>query len=124
MFLTHKGIYLMINSHKRILRNYASFSGRARRADLWWWFLSTTVISIIIGIATAQFADYYTGSNIVAFVANMVYTALILLPTLTLCARRAHDVGHKGWKTMTSFAWLFKAGDAEENAYGANPKTS
>jgi uncharacterized membrane protein YhaH (DUF805 family) len=62
---------------------YATFSGRASRPELWWFFL----FQILVSIAASMLGD---------IVAGLVSLAL-LLPALAVGARRLHDIGKTGW---------------------------
>ena len=62
---------------------YATFSGRASRAEFWWFFL----FQILVSIVASMLGDV---------VAGLVSLAL-LLPALAVGARRLHDIGKSGW---------------------------
>ena len=62
---------------------YATFSGRASRAEFWWFFL----FQILVSIVASMLGDV---------VAGLVSLAL-LLPALAVGARRLHDIGRSGW---------------------------
>ena len=38
---------------KVVLENYTNFTGRARRAEFWWYFLANLIISIVLNIIDA-----------------------------------------------------------------------
>lgn len=93
-------------------RNYATFSGRARRSEFWWWVLFTAIVSVV-----AQVLDFALGLRIggssatVDAVNNSTFTfsfssagwitlvagLLLLLPSLAMQVRRLHDTDHTGW---------------------------
>ncbi len=35
---------------KTCLRKYAVFSGRATRAEFWWWVLAVVIVSVVVSI--------------------------------------------------------------------------
>jgi uncharacterized membrane protein YhaH (DUF805 family) len=75
-----------------VLRQYATFRGRASRPEFWWWYLCT----VLINIATTG-VDEVTDATIgVSFVGTIV-TLGLLLPTLAVSVRRLHDSGLTGW---------------------------
>lgn len=75
-----------------VLRQYATFRGRAGRPEFWWWYLCT----VLINIATTG-VDEVTDATIgVSFVGTIV-TLGLLLPTLAVSVRRLHDSGLTGW---------------------------
>ncbi|MCJ7800157.1 MAG: DUF805 domain-containing protein [Polaromonas sp.] len=65
------------------LRNYATFSGRASRSELWWFFLFQILVSIAASTVSQQLG-------------SLVNLAL-LLPALAVGTRRLHDIGKSGW---------------------------
>ena len=80
------------NAVKTCLRKYGDFSGRATRAEYWWW-----VLAVVIGssIFTAVFAPLAT-----------IFSLAIFLPGLAVTARRLHDIGKSGWWQL---AWVAMA---------------
>jgi uncharacterized membrane protein YhaH (DUF805 family) len=77
------------------LKNYATFSGRARHADFWGFLALATI---------AQFAARYfdgltDGAAPIAVgmgIAELCVTILLLLPTVAVGVRRLHDSGRSG----------------------------
>ena len=80
---------------KQGFSGYVRFSGRATRAEYWWWilfvFLGVWGLSIVDGIIRAA-----TGSNIFG-VFQFLFSLAVLLPDLAVTARRLHDIGKAGW---------------------------
>ena len=76
----------------RPIKKYAVFSGRASRAEYWWFYLATT----IAGMATAVL-DEFAGQ---AGITNGTLNLVLILPSLTVAVRRLHDTDRSGW-------WLF-----------------
>ena len=69
-------------SVKTVLANLTNFKGRARRSELWWYFMLYVIITVIVYMAV--------GSS--TLVQNIIS---ILLQPVTV--RRLHDRGHGGW---------------------------
>ncbi|MER7696280.1 MULTISPECIES: DUF805 domain-containing protein [unclassified Streptomyces] len=106
-----------------VLKNYAGFSGRARRKEYWMFalisFVISLVLSIIGGLIGADFLSY-------------IYTVAILVPTLAVGVRRLHDTGRSGWWLLIGLiplvgaiiliVFLASEGKPETNQYGVNPK--
>ena len=47
-----------------VFRNYATFSGRARRAEYWWFILFSVIVSAILSVIDgAVFGYSFTGST-------------------------------------------------------------
>ena len=76
------------------LSSYATFSGRARRSEYWWYYLFTVLVSIVTSVVDGVL--HTTFSNDVGIVGSITSLAL-LLPTLAVTARRLHDTGRTGW---------------------------
>ena len=92
-------------SVKTCLRKYADFSGRATRAEYWWWVLATFIVNMALGVvdavinvllgAVGEFGVGLLGS---------IFGLAILLPNLAVTARRLHDIGKSGWWQLVWFA--------------------
>jgi uncharacterized membrane protein YhaH (DUF805 family) len=104
------------------LRNYFNFSGRASRAEYWWFTLFvvlTTIGGKIIDAMTQGVADGGLFESLVALV--------VIVPHLAVAVRRLHDTNRSGWwwwlwfvpliGWLVMLVWLCEAGDAEPNRY-------
>lgn len=96
----------------RPLKNYANFSGRASRAEFWWFFLFTMIIYTAVffvvmrsfaGLAPTQAADPATainfansGAGILMSLLGLLWLAL-LCPMIAVQVRRIHDLNRSGW---------------------------
>src|SRR5690606_9419817 len=74
-------IYLFVNC----LTNYATFSGRARRKEFWFFMLFCVILGII-----AEVIDTVLGTKPLI---NSLLNLALLVPSLAVGARRLHDVG-------------------------------
>jgi uncharacterized membrane protein YhaH (DUF805 family) len=77
------------------LRKYAVFSGRATRAEFWWWVLAVFIVSIAVSIVDGVISAVTGGK--VEEVLSAVFFLAVLLPNLTVTVRRLHDIGKTGW---------------------------
>lgn len=94
-------------------RNYATFSGRARRSELWWYALFNFLIGLIPGV-------------------NLLWALVTFLPTLALSVRRLHDTGRSGWFLLLYLVplvgpillliWYCSDTVPGDNLYGPDPK--
>ncbi|MDN4473857.1 DUF805 domain-containing protein [Demequina zhanjiangensis] len=105
---------------------YAVFSGRARRAEFWWFFLFQQVVGIVLSIiftvlyfaslgpAFAQIEadgtipdsaleDINWAPMTIGIVIASVVSLALLLPSLAVTVRRLHDTGRSGWWYLISF---------------------
>jgi uncharacterized membrane protein YhaH (DUF805 family) len=78
----------------RPLKKYAVFSGRAPRAEYWWYVLATTVVSI--GFA---FADQLLIGPIYGDLEplGLIQTIALIVPGAAVTVRRLHDLDRTGW---------------------------
>jgi uncharacterized membrane protein YhaH (DUF805 family) len=75
------------------LGRYATFSGRARRPEYWWFVLFTVLAGIAASLIDAALTGVAAGQGPVSTVAGLA----LLPPTLAVSWRRLHDVGRSGW---------------------------
>ena len=100
----------------KALKNYATFSGRARRSEYWYFFLFNFIFSLIIG---------FIGSFLETTIPGTIYSFLMLLPGFAVAVRRMHDVGKSGWVLLIplyNIVLLFSEGSKGSNKYGPDPK--
>lgn len=81
------------DSIRTCLSKYATFSGRARRSEHWWFYLFTILVYIVVGIIDAVINNSILG---------LLAVLALLLPSLAVTVRRLHDTGRAGW-------WIFIA---------------
>jgi uncharacterized membrane protein YhaH (DUF805 family) len=120
---------------KVVFKNYANFSGRARRAEYWYFVLANFVLIIpfyVIGIA-GIFSDSYSLS-ILGFAVYGILALGMFLPSLAVAVRRLHDINKSGWSYFIALipliggiillVWFFTDGDRHTNNYGPDPKNT
>ena len=111
-------------------QKYATFSGRARRAEYWQFTLATALISLALTGLDALTGTYSVATGF-GFLSGLFSLALIV-PFAALYARRFHDFGWSTWWLLillvpvANVAFLlvlgFKDSDVGENRYGPSPK--
>jgi uncharacterized membrane protein YhaH (DUF805 family) len=80
----------LVNYWKRVvLERYAQFTGRARRAEFWWFFLASFIIGIVFNILTAVASIFW--------VVYVIYALAVLIPNIAVGVRRLHDTDKSGW---------------------------
>ena len=107
------------------LSKYATFTGRARRAEYWWFTLSYVLLLVV-----AMIADAVIGTDLVLY---FLAIAAMFLPSLAVAVRRLHDTDRSGWLILVTLipligsiiaiVWLASAGTPGANQYGADPKS-
>lgn len=116
-----------------VARQYAGFSGRARRAEYWWWTLFVTIVYLLAGIADRAIGITFAESSTLAvgWITVAAWLALVV-PSLAVLFRRLHDTGRTGWWWLISLVCGIGAivvlifclldGEAGANRYGPDPK--
>lgn len=76
------------------LQKYADFTGRAPRAEFWWYILAVIVLSFI-----AKIIDNILGINVMGPYGPLyLIVALgLLVPNIAVAVRRLHDTNRTGW---------------------------
>jgi uncharacterized membrane protein YhaH (DUF805 family) len=115
---------------KMSLARYASFGGRARRSEYWYFavFHSLTILLAMVVSYLAMLAIPALG-----FVLYSLVIFGTLLPHLAT-VRRLHDVNRTGWWYLFGFVpllgsivllvWFCTDGTGGPNRYGADPKAT
>lgn len=100
------------------LKKYADFSGRARRKEYWMFILIYIIINVVLAVL---------GLNVISMLVGLG----LLIPSISIAARRLHDTGRSGWWQLIALLPLigfivlivFLVQDGQEtNDYGVNPK--
>lgn len=94
-------------SIRTCLNNYATFDGRARRSEFWWFYLFNQICSgipMFLGIlllVLGMVSDPVSNPLVVAgwvLIAIATVTSLgLIVPLLAAGCRRLHDRGMSGW---------------------------
>lgn len=108
---------------RTVLSKYATFSGRARRSEYWWFALFAGIVYIVAGII-----DAVIGNAVLGYIVMLA----LLLPSLAVTVRRLHDTGRTGWWILIGIVPLigaivllvFEVQDSQPGAnnYGPSPK--
>ena len=121
-----------MNWYLKCWKQYADFSGRARRKECWMFTLFNAIIILALVLITVMMQFVTTvGAGIFAFL-YVAYLLATLIPGLAVAVRRLHDVGKSGWWYLIGFVplvgvillivWFCTDGQPGENKWGANPK--
>jgi uncharacterized membrane protein YhaH (DUF805 family) len=79
-----------------VFRKYAEFTGRAARAEFWWWAL----FNVLVAGALSLFNVIRIGDN--AYLGSLLsglWGIAVLLPSLAVAVRRLRDAGF-GWGNL------------------------
>lgn len=104
---------------------YASFSGRATRAEFWLFWLLNVSVSVTLDLSAIAL------DSPALAVAAFGWSAALFLPQLSVAVRRLHDTDRSGWWSwliavpVVGPAWMAVvmslAGSQEANKYGPAP---
>lgn len=112
-----------IGAVQSVFGKYATFTGRARRSELWWFLLFDLLVSLVVGMIDGVIRSSLLG---------VLVTLGFFLPVLAVEVRRLHDIGKSGWWILISFipilgiilliVWWCQDSEAGDNRFGPNPK--
>ncbi len=106
-------------------KKYAEFSGRATRTQYWMFILIYMIVYVVLAVIDGFVLGFPILSGILSLAA--------IIPSLSLAARRLHDIGRTGWWLLISLVPLvgvvvllvfFIMDSVEDNEYGPNPKAA
>jgi uncharacterized membrane protein YhaH (DUF805 family) len=106
-----------------VLKKYAVFQGRARRAEFWWFFLFNWIIGMILMVI-----DWKAGFMLTERqgLLSSLYSLAVFLPNLGVLVRRMHDCNKAGpYWLIPIYGWFVlpcTAGDIGPNRFGPDPK--
>ncbi len=103
-----------LKSIETCFTKYVDFNGRASRSEYWWFILFVTVCWIV---------GFALGPTI-----EIVIILGLLLPVVSVCARRLHDIDKSGWLQLIQIIpfiggiiliiWCATEGTKKKNKYG------
>lgn len=121
-----------------VMRQYFTFSGRARRSEFWWFELFLIVTPWVITFVTSLlFGDFFLvqvaeigGEPMMLDVPNVLFGVVTLVPSFAVAVRRLHDIDRTGWWLLIGFTgiglllliiWFIFKGTAGPNRFGPDP---
>ena len=80
---------------KRPIEKYADFSGRAPRAEYWWYTLGLVVVYLVLSIVESivGLSGMFGGYGLL----TLLFILATIVPGIAVTARRLHDTGRSGW---------------------------
>lgn len=130
---------------KVVKNNYANFSGRARRAEFWYFFLIYVLIYVALSLlaATLIYIASLFGSpsalvsvlsalGFIISILRSLFSLAMFIPSIAVGIRRLHDTGRSGWwlliglvpliGTIVLIVFFAQDGSFDRNEYGPSPK--
>ena len=85
----------------KVLRQYATFKGRARRKEFWlftlFYLIFATVLIYLSDVLRLELCEFIFGFFAHLGLLYWIFYFATLLPTLAVSVRRLHDIGKSGW---------------------------
>ena len=113
-----------------VLKKYAVFSGRAQRAE-YWYFILFNVLAMIALIIVDSITGSFSEDLGMGLLSGLYYLD-VLVPSVAVSVRRLHDTGRSGWWLLIGLIpvlgglilLFFTVQDSKpgSNEYGLNPK--
>jgi len=123
-----------MNYYLKVLQNYATFSGRARRSEFWYFALFNLIFAILAMVLDRVLGTTFKMGGVEMYYGYiyLLYVLVMFIPGLAVSVRRLHDVGKSGWMYLIVLIpiigaiWLlvlfFTDSNTESNKWGENPK--
>ncbi len=126
--LAHKGDGIprdFANSVRICLQKYATFQGRAPRAEFWFFTLFVIIVGFTLGTVIGNLrANVHANFQVVL----VIFYLGIILPSISVSVRRLHDLGKSGWWCCLSLipvigwiillVWFCNSGTEGDNRFG------
>ena len=115
-----------LESLSLFFKNYLNFSGRSGPSAYWWYLLWSLIFTILFALIDSLALDISAED---LFSLSSAFALITLIPSISLSFRRLHDIDKSGWWLLISLTiigipvliyWAIKAGDRQENSYGAD----
>ncbi|KLU17391.1 MULTISPECIES: DUF805 domain-containing protein [Xenorhabdus] len=114
-----------MNWYFSVLKNYAEFSGRARRKEYWMFQLLNIIVAFVLLVLGSAIND-------TAGIALLgIYIIVTFIPNLAVTIRRLHDINCSGWwilftfvpvASILVFVFTLLKGTQGNNEYGPDPR--
>jgi uncharacterized membrane protein YhaH (DUF805 family) len=101
-----------MTSVRTCITKYATFDGRAKRSEFWWFYLFTVIVIAIVYVFPLFFglmagltrdsvvSGVFSIMSLVSNLALIVVSIALMIPLLAVGCRRLHDRGQSGWLQM------------------------
>ena len=127
----------MASAIRACLGKYASFRGRARRAEFWWFVLAFSLAQVAVMLldiallGETRQSDHGFSGQTDAPVLTVLFMLAVIPPYISVLVRRLHDTGRSGWwywiilvpmiGPLVLLFFLVSRGTAGPNAFGPDP---
>ncbi len=112
------------------LRKYATFEGRARRKEFWWFELFVFLVSLVLVLAEIAVVGLDAALE-AHFGPGTLFTLAIFVPSIAVTFRRLHDIDRSAWwfliilipfiGPVILLVWHCQRGTIGPNRFGPDP---
>ena len=128
-----------MNWYLKVLKNFATLDGRARRLEYWMFTLFDVIfmiLSFVIGAVLGRVLnlDEAMGGIGLGLALCLLYMLVVLMPKLSVTVRRLHDTDRSalwllvflipGIGPLVLFVMMILEGTQGPNQYGPDPKAT
>ena len=109
------------------LKKGVTFSGRASRAEYWWFYLFIVLVGMGIGLVSGLLLVAVGGGERQIDLISNLYSVVTAIPMTAAATRRLHDTGRSGWWQLIALTgigifvliyWFAQKGEGVPNKYG------
>jgi len=119
-----------MNWYLEALKKYATFTGRARRKEFWFFTLGNFLAVLGLGVVDGLMGNFDPQYEIGPL--SGLYLLAVLVPSIAVTVRRLHDTDRSGWWILLGLIPIvgglvllyFEVLDSQPgtNRFGPNPK--
>ena len=111
-----------------VLTNWNNFNGRACRSEYWYFSLAAVLVQLIISIIETATGMVVESTEM--GILSIIFTLLILVPSISVTSRRLQDRGLSGWWQLLYLTIIgipvivvlnMLPAKEDENNWGRNP---
>ena len=123
-----------MNWYISVLKQYAVFSGRARRTEYWMFVLCNVIVMLLLGMVDKLIGGDNELISSIYSLAVLLPSLAVLLPSLAVAARRLHDTDRSAWwlllglipiiGTLVLIYFMVCNGQQGPNRFGDDPKAA
>ncbi len=122
-----------VDAVKSAFARFADFATRSSRSEFWWFMLFYFLVGLVVSIIgfTIESSVFGQGMEMTSGIIDLLVFLVFIVPTISVTARRLHDIGRSGWWQLMALIpllgalillfWVVKRGEDGDNRFGANP---
>lgn len=84
--------------YRKMWQNWSDFSSLSTRPEFWYPWVMHLIIIVILSILTR-----IPVIGLLASIAGVIYSLLLIVPAIAISIRRLHDIGKSGWWLLLWF---------------------